>query len=137
MDKFSRTILFFLLFCVLIILQFQPATLDHEEGGQNVDQDHPEKPKLSESHIKVPGRKSKLSYMIFKCSFLHQIWSKGTGWVGDREYDGVKRTFREAVEKNFGKSKETVEESAETAAKVVEEAIHKTTEKVKESSDSA
>ncbi|KAH1237143.1 hypothetical protein GmHk_08G022177 [Glycine max] len=121
MDKFSRTILFFLLFCVLIILQFQPATLDHEEGGQNVDQDHPEKPKLSESHIKVPGRKSKL----------------GTGWVGDREYDGVKRTFREAVEKNFGKSKETVEESAETAAKLVEEAIHKTTEKVKESSDSA
>ncbi|KAG5015673.1 hypothetical protein JHK85_021809 [Glycine max] len=130
MDKFSRTILFFLLFCVLIILQFQPATLDHEEGGQNVDQDHPEKPKLSESHIKVPGRKSKLSYMIFKCSFLHQIWR-------DREYDGVKRTFREAVEKNFGKSKETVEESAETAAKLVEEAIHKTTEKVKESSDSA
>ncbi|RZB96879.1 hypothetical protein D0Y65_020535, partial [Glycine soja] len=62
---------------------------------------------------------------------------RGTGWVGDREYDGVKRTFREAVEKNFGKSKETVEESAETAAKVVEEAIHKTTEKVKESSDSA
>nr|KYP34725.1 hypothetical protein KK1_044303 [Cajanus cajan] len=47
-------------------------------------------------------------------------------------YDGAKRTLKEAVGKSFDKSKEKVEESAETAAKVVEGAFHK----VKENTDS-
>jgi superoxide dismutase len=41
--------------------------------------------------------------------------------------------MKEAVEKSFGTSKHTVEESAKSAANVVGEAMHKTEEKVKES----
>ncbi|KAG4391442.1 hypothetical protein JHK82_013334 [Glycine max] len=142
MDKFSRTILFFLLFCVLIILQFQRATPDHEKGGQNVAQGHPEKPLLSKMLMDTVSllRKSHQSSWEKIKTVIHDLQMQfsppnleGTGWV---EYDGSKGTFKEAVEKIFGKSKETVEESAEGAAKVVEEAIHKTTEKVKESSHS-
>jgi len=41
----SRTTLFFLLFSILTILQFQHVT-PADEGGQNVAQDSPEKPRL-------------------------------------------------------------------------------------------
>jgi hypothetical protein len=40
-----RTTLFFLLFSIFIILQFQHVISD--EGGQNVAQDYPEKPLFS------------------------------------------------------------------------------------------
>ncbi|TKY60354.1 hypothetical protein E2542_SST17452 [Spatholobus suberectus] len=67
MDKFSRTTLFFLLFCVLLILQFQRATLD--EGGQNVAQNYPEKPLLSKilmDTISLLRKSHKSSWEKFK-----------------------------------------------------------------------
>jgi len=42
----SRTTQFFLLFSILVILQFQHVT-PADEGGQNVAKDSPEKPRLS------------------------------------------------------------------------------------------
>jgi len=44
---------------------------------------------------------------------------------------GVKGTMKDAVGKSFDKSKETVQESAKSAADLVGGAIHKTAEKVK------
>lgn len=44
--------------------------------------------------------------------------------------------MKEAVGKSLHESKESVEETAKSAAKVVGEAIHKTTENVKEGADS-
>jgi hypothetical protein len=51
--------------------------------------------------------------------------------VGNADHDGVK----EAVGKSFDKSKESVEETAKSAAELVGDAIHKTTEKVKDSTE--
>ncbi|XP_057421180.1 uncharacterized protein LOC130715144 [Lotus japonicus] len=139
MDRFRRTTLFFLLFCILIILQFQLATLD--EGGQNVaqDQDHPEKPLLSKvllDTISLLRKSHKSSWEKIK-TVIHDLQMQFSPpnldfrGGGETEHD-----VKEAVGKSFDRSKETVEETAKSAANVVGEAIHKTTEKVKEGTDS-
>ncbi|RDX62733.1 hypothetical protein CR513_58900, partial [Mucuna pruriens] len=142
MDKLSRSTLFFLLFCVLFILQFQLATLD--VGAENVAQNYPEKPLLSKIFTDTVSllRKSQKSSWDKIKTVVHDLQMQfsppnleGTGEIKEGS-EGVKETLKEAVEKSFDKSKETVEESAESAAKVVEGAIHKTAEKVKGSTDS-
>lgn len=75
MDRFSRTAntLLFLLFCVLIVLQFQLATLD--EGGQNVAQDHPEKPLFSKilmDTVSLLRKSHKSSWEKFK-TVIHDL----------------------------------------------------------------
>ncbi|KAK7358910.1 hypothetical protein VNO77_00851 [Canavalia gladiata] len=142
MDKFSRGTLFFLIFCVLLILQFQRATLD--EGGQNVAQNHPEKPLLSKILMDTLSllRKSQESSWEKIKTVIHDLQMQfsppnleGAGEGGEGSH-GVKGTLKDAVGNSFDKGKETVEESAKSAAKVVGGAIHKTTEKVKETTDS-
>ncbi|XP_061343952.1 uncharacterized protein LOC133289930 [Gastrolobium bilobum] len=139
MDKFSRTTLLFLLFCVLIILQFQPATLD--EGGQNVAQEHPEKPLLSKllmDTVSLLRKSHKSSWEKIK-TVIHDLQMQfsppNLEGGGEAGHDGAKGTMKEAVGESFHRSKETVEESAKSAAKVVGEAFHKTTEKMKDSTD--
>lgn len=63
-----------------------------------------------------------------KC-YVSFLSFRGMGEVGKGSLIG-------AVEKSFDKSKETVEESAESAAKVVEGAFQKKTEEEKERTDS-
>ncbi|KAJ1398606.1 hypothetical protein SESBI_30929 [Sesbania bispinosa] len=141
MDKFSRTTLSFVLLCALVILQFQPATLD--EGGQNVAQNHPEKPLLSKilmDTVSLLRKSHKSSWEKIK-TVIHDLQMQfsppnleGVGEAG--RGDGIKETMKEAVGKSFDESKESVEESAKSAAKVVGEAIHKKAEKMKQSTDS-
>ncbi|KAK7318533.1 hypothetical protein RJT34_03236 [Clitoria ternatea] len=138
MDRFSR---FFLLFCILLTLQFQPATLD-----EGVTQNDPEKPVphgiltdtialLRKSHksswekIKTVIRDLQMQFSPPNLDFRGKEEELGSG--------GVKQTLKDAVGKSFDQSKETVEGSAESAAKALGEAIQKTAEKVKkETSDS-
>ncbi|XP_027364451.1 uncharacterized protein LOC113871559 [Abrus precatorius] len=140
MDKFSRTTLFFLLFFVLIILQFQRATLD--EGGQNVAQNYPDKPLLSKllmDTLSVLRKSQKSSWDKIK-TVIHDLQMqfsppnldfRGVGEVGEGSH-GVRETLKEAAEKSFDVSKDAVEESAKSAAKAVGGAIHKTAEKMKD-----
>ncbi|KAK7399465.1 hypothetical protein VNO78_10648 [Psophocarpus tetragonolobus] len=133
----SRTILFFLLFCVLFILQFQLATLD-EELDPNVAQNHPEKPLLSKIFLDTVSllRKSHTSSWEKIKTVIHDLQMQfsppNLDFRGTREVGEESGVTKEAIEKVFGKSKDTVEESAESAAKVVGEAIHKTTQKVRD-----
>ncbi|XP_019463568.1 PREDICTED: uncharacterized protein LOC109362312 isoform X2 [Lupinus angustifolius] len=140
MDKFCRTNLLFLLFCIVFILQFHPATLD--EGSQNFEQNHPEKPrfpKILMDTISLLKKSQESSWDKLK-TVIHdlQMQFSPPNLEGGREggSDGTKGKMKEAVEKSFERSKETVEGSAKLAAKVVGEAFHKTTETMKESADS-
>ncbi|WJX47661.1 hypothetical protein P8452_34325 [Trifolium repens] len=132
-----RTTLFFLLFSILIILQFQHVISD--EGGQNVAQGYPEKPLFSKILLDTVSllRKShesswdKIKTVIHDLQMQFSPPSLDFRGVGNADHDGVK----EAVGKSFDKSKESVEETAKTAAELVGDAIHKTTEKVKDSTE--
>ncbi|KAE9610263.1 hypothetical protein Lal_00006650 [Lupinus albus] len=142
MDKFCRTNLLFLLFCIVFILQFHLATLD--EGSHNFAQNNPEKPRLSKilmdtiSLFKKSHQSSweKLKTVIHDLQMQFSPPNLDFRGARDGGSDGTKGKMKEAVEKSFERSKETVEGSAKLAAKVVGEAIHKTTETRKESADS-
>ncbi|XP_045820897.1 uncharacterized protein LOC123913989 [Trifolium pratense] len=133
----NRTTLFFLLFSILLILQFQHVTSD--EGGQNVAQDYPGKPLFSKILMDTVSllRKSHESSWEKIKTVIHDLQMQFSPptldfrGAGNAEHDGMK----EAVGKSFDKSKESVKETAKTAAELVGDAIHKTTEKVKDSSE--
>ncbi|CAL5214499.1 unnamed protein product [Lathyrus oleraceus] len=125
---------FFVLFSILTILQFQQVTPN--EGGQNVAQDHPEKPGLSKLLMDTVSllRKSKESSWEKIKTVIHDLQMQFS--PPNLDFRGVgKGGVKEAVEKSFDKSIESVEETARSAAEFVGEAIHKRTEKVKENAD--
>ncbi|XP_004504014.1 uncharacterized protein [Cicer arietinum] len=126
-NKFiSRTTIIFLLFCILIIVQFQCAITD--EGGQNVAQDYPEKPLFSKILLDTVSllRKShkssweKIKTVIHDLQMQYSPPNLDFRGVEKGENEGVK----EAVGKSFDKSKESVEGTARSAAEFVGEAIH-------------
>ncbi|KAI4345170.1 hypothetical protein L6164_012320 [Bauhinia variegata] len=137
MDKFTRTTIFFDLFCILAVLQL-PSTAG--EGGQNVAQNQPEKPFLSKilldtvsllknSHknswekIKTVVHDLQMQFSPPNLDFRSANKAEPGHGGGD---DGVKEKVTEAAGKSFDKSKEAVEDSAKSAAKVVEEVVQKT-----------
>lgn len=62
--------------------------------------------------------------MIMLCMYTDYIISFRSGGMPE----SVKATMKEAVEKSFEKGKESVEETAKSAAELVGGAIHKTKE---------
>ncbi|CAK8535841.1 unnamed protein product [Lathyrus sativus] len=125
---------FFVLFIILIILQFQQVTPN--EGGQNVAQDYPEKPVLNKFLMDTVSllRKSQESTWEKIKIVIHDLQMQFS--PPNLDFRGVgKGGVKEAVEKSFDKSKESVEETAKSAAEFVGEAIHKRTEKVNENAD--
>ncbi|CAI8619036.1 unnamed protein product [Vicia faba] len=133
----SRTILFFLLFSILIILQFQQVTPN--EGGQNVAQDdYPEKPflfKLLVDTVSLLRKSQESSWEKIK-TVIHDLQMQFS--PPNLDFRGVGNGgVKEAVGKSFDISKESVEETAKSAAEFFGEAIHhRRAEKVKENADS-
>ncbi|XP_028755071.1 uncharacterized protein LOC114720924 [Neltuma alba] len=135
MANLSRNaVLLFLLFFIVVVLQFQIA-VQQGGAGHPVVQDEQGYPLLHKyvlDTVSLLKKSHKSSWEKVK-SVIHDLQMKFS--PPNLDFRGAKEAqsdgMKEAAEKSFHKSKETVKESAKSAAEMIGDAVHKTAQKVK------
>ncbi|XP_057740229.1 uncharacterized protein LOC130957385 [Arachis stenosperma] len=132
MENLRVTTLFFLFFSALLILQ-----VNAKDDVQNQPQENPSSlSKILTDTISLLKTSQETSWEKIK-TVIHEMRKQfspsSLEGVGETETElgtgGVKGTINDAITKNLEKSKETVVESAKSAANVAKEAVHNTGEK--------
>ncbi|KAM3359821.1 hypothetical protein P3S68_019532 [Capsicum galapagoense] len=134
--KFFRTLRILVLFCLITISSEIIHATGDQKNVQDKQKDQSPTQMLEEAYsmlvtsslrswdmVKSYINQFQLKYFPPNVDFRSKEDSKANGGAGERIMD--------ATQKSFAKSKETVEGSAKSAAEAMEQKVHETAEKVK------